>query len=90
MQITSVTQPGSVTGSAEAPAVRRQAPVEREPAAAAAAGRADALARAFDAVPEVRPEAVIQGRELYEQVPYPPTEIIRGLSQLIARFYPGS
>lgn len=42
----------------------------------------EALQRALDATPEVRPEAVAAGKALVESPHYPPDEMLRGLARL--------
>lgn len=51
-------------------------------------GQADALRRALDQTPDIRPEALARARELFQQVPYPPVEIIQGISRLLADQWP--
>ena len=87
MQIPSVSNGEMNVSSAETRAVARPAPVKRDVGVAAAEPPGEAFPRALDAAPDVRPETVEKGRELYQQVLYPPTEIVRGISRLIARHW---
>jgi hypothetical protein len=90
MQIHSLSNSELNVSSAEARAVARPATAGRDVGAAASDSAGEAFPRALDAAPEARPEAVAKGRELYQQVPYPPTEIVQGISRLIARFWEGA
>lgn len=49
----------------------------------------DALQRALEQTPDIRPEAVWRARDLFQQVPYPPVEIIQGISRLLANEWTG-
>ena len=66
---------GSVQPTQRAPSVRSDR-VDLEGVAA--------IGRASQEVPEIRAEEVERGLALFNNVQYPPTEVINGLSQLIA------
>ena len=90
MQIHSVSNSEMNVSSAETRAVTCPAPVKKDAGVAAAERPGEAFPRALDAAPDARPEAVEQGHELYQQVLYPPTEIVKGISRLIARHWEGA
>ncbi len=90
MQINSVSQSDVNAASAKVRPTTRTAPEAEPKIAASDTGASQELSRAMDAVPDVRAEAVARGRELYQQVAYPPTEIVNGISRLIARFWEGA
>lgn len=46
---------------------------------------ADVLQRALEQAPDIRPEALLRAGDLFQQVPYPPGEIIQGISRLLAK-----
>lgn len=85
MQIHNVSSPELAVSSAEARATTRATPAERGGRPGPVEGVFSSFSRALESVPEVRTESVARGRELYQEVPYPPTEIVNGISRLIAR-----
>jgi hypothetical protein len=87
MQIQSVTNPERTVSSAETRATTKAASTDRTGSARAVDESFPGFSRALDGVPDVRADAVARGRELYQGVPYPPTEIVNGISRLIARFW---
>ena len=84
MQIHSVTNTDANVNAAEPRGATRAAPASVETAKVAPLGEAR-FARALDAAADTRTEAIARGRELFQEVPYPPTEIVNGISRLIAR-----
>jgi hypothetical protein len=84
MQINSISSMGlPVEGSGPRP-VARASGAGAERLGNPAPLDSEVLTRALDEVPDVRPEAVARGRELFADMPYPPAEIIQGISRLIA------
>jgi hypothetical protein len=90
MQIHSVTNNEVTVASAELRAAAKSASSEPRERPGTVEGAAGDITRAWDSVPDVRADAVQRGRELYANVPYPPTEIVDGISRLLTRFWQGA
>lgn len=65
---------------------RSEKPVESPPAVDQAVFTLDNLKSALQQEPAVRASEVTRGRELFHNVQYPPAELIRGISKLVASF----
>lgn len=90
MQVNSINSAGlSVQGIESRPA-DRSATADGESSSVSETSQADYFARAMDEVPDLRAETIERSVKLYRDVPYPPTEIMEGLSRLIARKWENS
>ena len=81
MQINPRTNSGAVVRQTESAAPAR---APRKPGDQVEFAAAEALNRALESSPEVRNEQVARGEAVASSVQYPPTELIRRISRLLA------
>jgi hypothetical protein len=86
MQINLTTNPGvNVRGVEQPPAAR----TAERPGDKAEFSQFEAINRALEDEPDVRPEEVARARDLFASVQYPPVQLIHRISRLIARGWDG-
>jgi hypothetical protein len=82
MQVNLITSPSmSARGLEQLPAALET----KRPGDKAVFSQAEALNRALDAVSDTRTEEMLRARDLFNQVQYPPVQMIHRLSRLLAK-----
>ena len=82
MQINLTTSPGISVRSLESPTTVR---APKRSGDQAEFSHVESLNRALDETPDVRTEEMLRARDLFNQVQYPPVQMIHRLSRLLAR-----